>query len=131
MEQPQISNRILAGTEIIGDIKSSGDLRVDGRVKGNVQLAGKLVIGDKGHVEGEAQCVEATIGGVFKGKIQVKNLLTFQQTAKVHGDVITGKLAVESGAEFVGQCAMTSVVRDLNDPLSTKTEAPAVDKRAV
>ena len=129
-DNPQISNRILAGTDIVGDIQSTGDFRVDGRIKGNIKLTGKLVIGDKGWVEGEVHCAEASIGGSFKGKLHVKGLLMLQVTSKVHADVVTGKLAVEPGAEFAGQCAMTTVVRTLSD---SDVAAPPVnaDKKAV
>ena len=53
-----------------------------------------------------------------------------QVTSKVHADVVTGKLAVEPGAEFAGQCAMTTVVRTLSD---SDAAAPPVnaDKKAV
>lgn len=131
-DNPQISNRILAGTDVVGDIQSTGDVRVDGRIKGNLKLAGKLVIGEKGWVEGEVHCAEATVGGAFKGKLHIKGLLTLQATSKVQADVVTGKLAVEPGAEFAGQCAMTSVVRALSDsdaapaPSATPTEKRAV-----
>ena len=129
-DNPQISNRILAGTDIVGDIQSTGDFRVDGRIKGNLKLAGKLVVGDKGWVEGEVHCAEATVGGSFKGKLHVKGLLLLQATCKVHADVVTGKLAVEPGAEFAGQCAMTTVVRTLSDSEAAVSAANA-DKKAV
>lgn len=131
-ENPQISNRILPGTDVVGDIQSTGDVRVDGRIKGNLKLAGKLVIGDKGWVEGEVHCAEATVAGSFKGKLHIKGLLTLQASSKVQADVITGKLAVEPGAEFAGQCAMTSVVRALSETESTAAPAAnPTEKRAV
>lgn len=111
----QASNRILLGTEIEGDVKSNGDIRIDGLVRGNVQVTGKLVIGEKGQVEGEVVCSNATVSGLLKGKAEVKELLTMHSTAVVRGDVIVGKLAVEPGAELTGTCSMGSgsVVRDM------------------
>lgn len=114
-EQAQASNRILIGTEIEGDVKSNGDIRIDGVVKGNVNITGKLVIGEKGKVEGEVICANATVSGLLKGKAEVKELLTLTQTAVVKGDVTTGKLAVEPGAELTGTCSMGSVVRKMNE----------------
>lgn len=114
-EQAQASNRILIGTEIEGDMKSNGDIRIDGVVKGNVNISGKLVIGEKGKVEGEVICANATVSGLLKGKAEVKELLTLTETAVVKGDVITGKLAVEPGAELSGTCSMGSVVRKMNE----------------
>ncbi|GGH69485.1 MAG: polymer-forming cytoskeletal protein [Bacteroidetes bacterium] len=112
-EQAQASNRILLGTEIEGDLKSNGDFRIDGVVKGNINIAGKLVIGEKGKVEGEVVCANANISGLLKGKVHVKELLHLEKTAVVKGDVITAKLAVEPGAELSGTCSMGSVVREM------------------
>ncbi|KAB2810120.1 bactofilin family protein [Phaeocystidibacter luteus] len=112
-EQAQASNRILIGTEIEGDVKSNGDIRIDGVVKGNIQVTGKLVIGEKGKVEGEVVCSNATVSGLLKGKAEVKELLTMTATAVVQGDVVTGKLSVEPGAELSGTCNMGAVVRKM------------------
>ncbi len=112
-EQAQASNRILLGTEIIGDINSNGDFRIDGHVKGTIKIQGKLVIGEKGSVEGQVLCENATVSGEFKGKMQVIELLTLMSTSRFNGEMATSKLSVEPGAEFTGSCSMGAVVRDL------------------
>lgn len=119
-DQAQASNRILIGTEIVGDIKTNGDLRIDGFVKGTIQTAGKLVVGEKGTVEGEVKCKNSTISGTIKGTMLVEELLTLHSTAKVKGDIQTGKLSVEPGAEFTGKCSMGAVVRELNEDEARK-----------
>ena len=45
-------NIITAGTTIKGDIVATGDFRLDGMLEGNIQLNGKLVVGDTGTVKG-------------------------------------------------------------------------------
>jgi cytoskeletal protein CcmA (bactofilin family) len=112
-DQAQASNRILSGTEIIGDIKSNGDFRIDGHVKGTITIEGKLVVGEKGSVDGQVICENATISGEFKGKMQVKELLSLLASSKFQGEMVTSKLSVEPGAEFTGSCSMGAVVRDL------------------
>jgi cytoskeletal protein CcmA (bactofilin family) len=114
-EQAQASNRILIGTEITGDITSNGDLRIDGKLNGSVTMEGKLVIGEKGEVDGDINCTNATIAGTLKGRINVKELMTMLKSARVEGDLITGKLSVEPGAEFTGTCSMGAVVRKMKD----------------
>lgn len=109
-----ISNRILNGTEIQGDIKSSGDFRVDGVIKGTIELKGKLVVGEKAVVEGDVMCSNANIAGRVKGKVMVSELLSLQATCKVEGDIQTARLSVEPGAEFTGSCNM-GVVRDMKN----------------
>ena len=114
-EQAQASNRILIGTEITGDITSNGDLRIDGKLNGSVTMEGKLVIGEKGEVDGDINCTNATVAGTLKGRINVKELMTMLKSAHVEGDLITGKLAIEPGAEFTGTCSMGAVVRKMKD----------------
>jgi cytoskeletal protein CcmA (bactofilin family) len=113
-ELNQASNRILVGTSIEGEINSNGDFRVDGKIKGSIEITGKLVIGEKGMVDGEVSCSNANISGSFKGALHVKELLSLQSTAKLNGDVVTAKLSVEPGAEFTGSCKMGAVVRDIH-----------------
>ena len=114
-ESGQASNRVLAGTSIEGEINSDGDMRIDGRLKGNINISGKLVIGENGKVEGEVRCTNANVSGALEGKVQVVELLSLAASARVMGDVITGKLAVEPGAEFTGSCSMGSVVREMKN----------------
>ncbi len=127
----QTSNRILAGTAIEGEVKSEGDIRVDGHIKGRITITGKLVVGEKGQVEGEIKCANATVSGALMGDIAVEGLLTLQATARVQGDVRTGKLAVEPGAEFSGSCNMGSVNPPLrNGETRSKQEKGAADQKA-
>lgn len=106
---PDKLNRIVEGTEIIGDIKSDSNIRIDGKLKGTIITRGRLVIGSNGSIEGQITCENADIEGGFTGKITVNQLLSLKSTSRLSGDIITGKLAIEPGAEFSGTCAMGSV----------------------
>ena len=103
------------GTQITGNIKSNGDFRIDGHLKGNLEVKGKLVIGPGGVVEGEIFCQTADISGNLKGKINVSELLTLKSTSRIAGDIITGKIAIEPDAQFTGTCSMGGgVVKNLS-----------------
>lgn len=126
----QASNRVLAGTRIEGEIHSEGDMRIDGTLKGNINISGKLVVGEKGSVEGEIKCAYANVSGHLQGTIQVTELLSLAATSKVKGDVITNKLSVEPGAEFTGSCSMGSVIREIkNEEKQQQGEGSGKDKR--
>lgn len=114
-ELAQTSNRILLGTIINGDILSPGDFRVDGKVTGNVKIEGKLVIGEKGEIEGDVSCTNLTVAGKMRGKATISELTTLNASAKFEGELFTSKLAVEPGAEFTGTCSMGAVVRSIKD----------------
>jgi cytoskeletal protein CcmA (bactofilin family) len=104
-------NIITAGTLIKGDVSASGDFRLDGTLEGNIQLNGKLVVGDSGVVNGNVLCVNANIIGTVNGNLSVKELLSLNATARVKGDILINKLSIEPGAIFTGKCRMLDEVR--------------------
>lgn len=99
-------NLIGLGTEINGDIKSSGDLRIDGTLIGNLNVKGKVVVGETGRIKGELVCKNSDISGVVEGKITVDELLSLKSSARINGDITVGKLAIEPGCKFTGYCNM-------------------------
>jgi len=101
-------NMIGQGTEITGEIDSKGDIRIDGKIKGNLKVTGKIVLGPTGTIDGDVTCKNADISGKIDGKISISELLTLKATAKIHGDIIASKIAVEPGAIFTGTCKMDS-----------------------
>ena len=68
-------NLISNGTDITGDMKSNGDIRIDGSLTGNLTTKGKVVIGPTGKVKGEVICKNSEVSGMIEGKISVGQLL--------------------------------------------------------
>jgi cytoskeletal protein CcmA (bactofilin family) len=99
-------NLISNGTDITGDIKSSGDIRIDGTLSGNLATKGKVVIGPTGKVKGEIVCKNSEVSGGIEGKITVNQLLILKASSKILGDIATSKLSIEPGAIFSGNCKM-------------------------
>ncbi|HMT75063.1 MAG TPA: polymer-forming cytoskeletal protein [Chitinophagaceae bacterium] len=106
---------IAAGTTLTGDMKSSGDLRIDGTVIGNVYSAAKIIIGNSGLVEGDLVCNQADITGKITGNIRAKELLQLRGDSLVKGNVYTGKLQVEPTATFNGQCHMGTFTEEVTN----------------
>ena len=100
-------NLISAGTDITGDVKSSGDIRIDGTLNGNLNTKGKVVIGPTGKVKGEVICKNSEVAGMIEGKIIVGQLLNLKASSKIYGDIATSKLSIEPGAVFSGTCKMS------------------------
>lgn len=118
-EAPSV-NLIGAGTVIQGDIKTNGDIRIDGTLTGSISVKGKLVIGVSGSVEGEIVCQNADISGTVKAKVTVAELLSLKASAKLSGDIVTNKIAIEPGAIFSGSCSMGGVIKDIKGERSEK-----------
>ncbi len=115
-------NRVVERTTIQGHINSPGDIRVDGQVKGNMTVGGKLVVGPTGTIDGNVKASEATISGRVIGKLEIKGLTTFSQSANVQAEMHTGKLSVETGAQFSGTCTMNNGKSALATPISKPDE---------
>ncbi|MEI6764999.1 MAG: polymer-forming cytoskeletal protein [Bacteroidota bacterium] len=124
MESPAI-NIIGNGTIIKGDIKSNGDMRIDGTLIGSVNAKGKVVIGPTGNVEGEIICLNGDFSGNVKAQVSVTELLQLKATSRLTGDIVTGKLAIEPGAKFSGSCNMhETIVKPENILLRQNEEKP-------
>ncbi len=105
---PNLLNLINSGTEVIGDIISNGDVRIDGILRGTVNTKAKLVIGQTGIIEGDVKAQNSDISGQVKGNIMVDDLLVLKSNGKITGDITTKKIIVETGGEFNGKCQMQS-----------------------
>ena len=99
-------NLISNGTDITGDIKSNGDIRIDGSLTGNLNTKGKVVIGPTGKVSGEVVCKNSEVSGIIEGRIIVSQLLNLKVSSRIKGDIVTSKLSIEPGAMFTGNCKM-------------------------
>ncbi len=113
-------NLIGSGTAIVGDITSNGDVRIDGTLKGNITITGKLVVGSTGKVEGNVYCQNADVSGEIHGTVSSTDLLTLKATAKVMGDIVTGKIAIEPNATFTGTCKMGAIVKNITNDTQTR-----------
>lgn len=122
----QVLERNIVGknTSLVGDIKSEGDFRIDGKVEGNIKTSGRVVIGQEGSVDGTIECTHADIEGKFSGKLNVDQMLSLKATATIAGEVVLGKLSVEPGATFNASCNMKGSVKSL------KNEQPKTEKTA-
>ena len=107
------SNTIGKGTFLEGNIETYGNIRVEGKVVGNVKSKSKVALGNSSHVQGNIIAQNADIEGEVRGRIEVSELLVLKATAVINGDIVTGKLVVEPGAVFNGTCKMGAAVKEI------------------
>lgn len=122
-------NSLVQGTSVEGEIHADSDIRIDGSIKGSLISKAKVIIGPSGMIDGKVVCVNAVIEGTFTGNLEVKEVLTVTETAKVEGDVFAAKLKVNQGAHFNVSCSMGSNVSNLKK--SPKSESIAKSSVAV
>lgn len=116
-------------TKIIGNIFSKADFRIDGEVEGNITTSGKVVVGNNGKISGKLNCSNADISGNISGNIEVNETLSLMSDSYVQGEIITGKLSVEEGAQVDATISMKSSKKlkalDTEQNNSTQSEKTA------
>lgn len=94
-------------TEIVGDIKFSGGLHIDGVIKGNLiakDKSGALVrVSEKGRVEGKITAPNVIINGQVIGDIHAGEYIELAKKARITGDVYYQTMEMVLGAEVNGQ----------------------------
>jgi cytoskeletal protein CcmA (bactofilin family) len=99
-----------ANTRIVGSITTDGNMRIDGRVEGDIEVLGNLIVGETGQVVATIKAQNIHISGAVKGEIVAIEQLEISPTGKVWGDITTSALHIEPGGLFRGQSAMTTMV---------------------
>lgn len=121
-------NMIGQGALIEGTVQIKGDIRIGGKVVGEVEVDGKLITTDEGQIEGDVVATNADVAGSVRGSLVVKERLILRSTSSVQGDIRTPKMVIEDGAVFTGKVDMTTkaVPSGAQKPL----EAPKINKPA-
>jgi cytoskeletal protein CcmA (bactofilin family) len=98
-------------TSINGTIEAKGFLRVEGKITGQLNTNGDIIIAAGGTVEADIRCRSISIAGSLKGNVEATGLLEIEPSGKLVGDITVAKLAIGDGAVFDGSCKMQSQVR--------------------
>ena len=83
------------------------DARVLGRFKGEIDVSGRLLIGDTAKVEAKVKADITEVSGEFKGEIITRSLLLLEK-ARVEGTLDAQVLAVREGAQLNGSVDASS-----------------------
>jgi cytoskeletal protein CcmA (bactofilin family) len=102
-----ISTLISEGAKVDGDITAPAVVRIDGHVKGDVNVSEGLILGENGRIEGNIVTKELIVYGIITGNITAKSL-EIRSTGKITGDIETGILLVETGGVYNGRLVMAT-----------------------
>jgi cytoskeletal protein CcmA (bactofilin family) len=98
------------------------DVRVAGKVDGEIKSKKKIMLTESGKVNGTIQSPEADISGKVTGDVKADASLILRSTAVVDGQIITKKLTIEHGAQVKGSFRVgpqVSVSKDDTSPNHT------------
>ncbi len=105
INQSAISTIIGEGYVFTGEIQGSSVIRIEGKVVGNVNVSGGVVLGEKGIIEGDIITNSAIIYGTVNGNVK-NTQLEIKKTGHVTGEITTDTLEIELGAQYNGRLNM-------------------------
>ncbi|HEX8468029.1 MAG TPA: polymer-forming cytoskeletal protein [Allosphingosinicella sp.] len=97
-----------SGISVDGDIEADVDLKIRGKVAGNVRCAA-LVLGEQGEIRGDVVAGRVRLSGLVEGAIETGDL-ALEESARVKGDVTYSRIRMVKGAVVQGR--MSHVARE-------------------
>ena len=108
---PAVTRNVLnSDVSVVGILRFTDDLLVDGSVEGEITSDGVLTVGSNASIQaGDKNKVairtkSAIIHGKVVGDIHVTDRVELAGTAELVGDVVAARIAIQEGAIFVGNC---------------------------
>ena len=93
--------------QIEGNLRGEEDLRIEGDVKGTVQLQNhSLTIGKDGKIQADVYAKGITVDGNMDGDLFGTERVSIRKTARVTGNIVAPRVCLEDGARFKGSIEM-------------------------
>ena len=124
----QVGTIIGPGAVIDGPLTTKDSTRIDGTIKGNVNISGALIVGQEGKIFGTASGVNIYVAGEVNGNLSApQGKVEISDTGKVVGDVICKGIIIDENAIFQGRCEMTGLERNSADIAKERAAAVTSD----
>ena len=98
------------------------DAHILGRFQGEIELTGRLVMGEGSRAQAHVTADVAEIGGEFKGELKVRSLILLEK-GRIDGNVEAQNIAVRDGAQLNGAVNVGGAARYAAAPASVSRPA--------
>ena len=116
-----------AGTTLKGELRSQGNVRLDGVFEGTMELDGNVLVGETAKITADINARNISIAGAVRGNV-TGNKVQILRTGRVWGDISAKAITTEEGAFIDGKITMVSheaALQSLEPPPLPAPEAEA------
>lgn len=99
-------NALSIGTCVTGNIRAEEDFRIDGKLEGDIECTGKVVVGPQAEITGNIQCQNTDLMGTITGNITIYETASLKSSVRFSGEIVAKYIDIEAGAVFNGTCKM-------------------------
>lgn len=122
----EFSTTIGQDAEFKGQLRFEKGLQLLGKMEGEIESSGQLVIGEGALLAGDAKAGSIRLDGHVKGNLTAETKVQLSASAKLEGDLQTARLEVAEGAVLVGRCTIgVNGKKPTVQPSSPSAAAPA------
>ena len=113
------------GCSLSGVLRFAQNVRIEGRVEGEVLAEKSVVIGKSAEIDASIEADTLEVYGTVLGDIRVARRTTLHKTSHVEGEIHTTGIVVEEGARFKGRILIGSESDEPRDrPAPTSNANP-------
>ena len=92
------------GAAFEGVFSFQGNVRIEGRLQGQIVAGGRLFLGEHGQIRAHVEVDELIIAGHLEGEVSARTRIELRETARVCGVLRTPRLVLFEGCLLDGRC---------------------------
>ena len=98
------------GMRIEGKIWGKRPIWIDGEVKGTIDIASEVIIGESAKIDATIRASTIKVNGFVEGELYASGKIEIMSKGRVHGNVtnIAGCLIIHDGGIVEGQCSIAN-----------------------
>jgi cytoskeletal protein CcmA (bactofilin family) len=108
--QPETPGLVVLGPRdsLIGTLSVDGDVRIEGRLEGEVSATGEVSVQSTGTARAQIAAHDIVIDGTVDGSAVAQQLVSIGETAIITGEVRSARLRVDEGASVNATISMNA-----------------------
>lgn len=120
--QKMDTTAIFKGISVVGDVKGSHNLYLNGEFEGKIDLTALFLVGKTGRFKGEVKAESVIIEGEIEGKVIANEKVELRDGGKYKGEILAPSVMISDNAFFDGNVKMLK--EGVERPMPTPTRKP-------
>ena len=109
-----------------GTFTSSGNVRMDGKFTGSLEIAGNILVGESADIRADIHARSISIAGTIRGNV-TGSKVQLLRTGRIWGDIQAASLTTEEGAFIDGKITMAGHAANRPPADGDRTAGQTVD----
>lgn len=110
---------VFEGIHLVGDVKGSHNLYLNGDLEGTIDLSALLIVGRSGRFKGSAKAENVIIEGEFEGDLNAKDKVEIRDSGTFVGDILAPSVLVSDKSYFQGNVKMMRESQSIKNLMET------------